>query len=117
MVAVMSHGGDGGDEPPHPFGGSFGDHQNDVVPLKRRGMAVNKKMHKLFKANGERPLKIEFNVNINMSIGEVYECFIGEVGSDMWRDIGFDKDTWTEVSEVERVGMLQYPSRWFDFDA
>ena len=29
MAAVMGHGGDGGDEPPHPFGGGFGDHQND----------------------------------------------------------------------------------------
>ncbi|CAI9263162.1 unnamed protein product [Lactuca saligna] len=27
--AVIGHGGDGGDEPPHPFGGGFGDHQND----------------------------------------------------------------------------------------
>ncbi|XP_052619991.1 uncharacterized protein LOC111899573 [Lactuca sativa] len=117
MAAVMGHGGDGGDEPPHPFGGGFGDHQNDVVPPKRRGMAVNKKMHKLYKANGERPLKIVFDVNTNMPIGEVYECFIREVGSYMWRDIGFDKDTWTEVSEAERVGMLQYLSRWFDFDA
>ncbi|CAI9269660.1 unnamed protein product [Lactuca saligna] len=34
----MGHGGDGGDEPPHPFGGGFGDHQNDVVLPKRRGM-------------------------------------------------------------------------------
>ncbi|CAI9294086.1 unnamed protein product [Lactuca saligna] len=103
MAVVMGHGGDGGDEPPHPFGGGFGDDQNDVVPPKRRGMAVNKKMHKLYKANGEQPLKIVFDVNTNMPIGEVYECFIREVGSYMWRDIGFDKDTWTE--------------RWFDFDA
>ncbi|CAH1452783.1 unnamed protein product [Lactuca virosa] len=29
MAAVMGHGGDGGDEPPYPFGGGFGDHQND----------------------------------------------------------------------------------------
>ncbi|CAI9276405.1 unnamed protein product [Lactuca saligna] len=39
MAAVMGHGGGGGDEPPHPFGGGFGDHQNDAVPPKRRGMA------------------------------------------------------------------------------
>ncbi|CAI9270457.1 unnamed protein product [Lactuca saligna] len=103
MVAVMGHGGDGGDEPPHPFGGGFGDHQNNVVPPKRRGMAVNKKMHKLYKANGERPLKILFAVNTNLPIREVYECFIQEVESYMWRDIGFDKYTRTE--------------RWFDFDA
>ena len=80
------------------------------MPPKRTDTAVNKKMHKLYKANGERPLKIVFDVNTNMPIGEVYECFIREVGSYMWRDIGFDKDTWTEVSEAERVGMLQYLS-------
>ncbi|CAI9282487.1 unnamed protein product [Lactuca saligna] len=117
MADVMGHGGDGGDEPPHPFDGGFGDHQNDVVPPKRRGMAVNKKMHKLYKANGERSLKIVFDVNTNMPIGEVYECFIREVGSYMWQDISFDKDTWTKAYEAERVGMLQYLSRWFDFDA
>ncbi|CAH1440098.1 unnamed protein product [Lactuca virosa] len=41
MAAVMGQGGDGGDEPPHPFGGGFGDHQNDVVPPRRRGMATH----------------------------------------------------------------------------
>ncbi|CAI9275692.1 unnamed protein product [Lactuca saligna] len=30
MAAVMGHGGDGGDEPPHPFGGDFGVHQIDA---------------------------------------------------------------------------------------
>ncbi|XP_042753682.1 uncharacterized protein LOC111908380 isoform X2 [Lactuca sativa] len=35
----------------------------------------------------------------------------------MWRDIGFDKDIWIDVSEAEMVGMLLYLSRWFDFDA
>ncbi|CAI9298486.1 unnamed protein product [Lactuca saligna] len=74
-------------------------------------------MHKLYKANGERPLKIVFGVNTNMPIGEMYECFIREVGSHKWRDIGFHKDTWTEVSKAERIGMLQYLLRWFDFDA
>ncbi|CAI9282721.1 unnamed protein product [Lactuca saligna] len=29
MVVVMGRVGDSGDEPPHPFGGGFGDHQND----------------------------------------------------------------------------------------
>ncbi|CAI9298194.1 unnamed protein product [Lactuca saligna] len=29
MATVMGHGRDGGDEPPHPFGGGFGDHQID----------------------------------------------------------------------------------------
>ncbi|CAI9276711.1 unnamed protein product [Lactuca saligna] len=52
-----------------------------------------------------------------MLIGEVYECFIWEVESYMWRDIGFDKDTWNNVSEAEMVGMFQYLSRWFDFGA
>ncbi|CAI9303404.1 unnamed protein product [Lactuca saligna] len=102
MAAVMGYGGDDGDEPPHPFGGA--------VPPKRRGMAVTKKMYKLFAANGRRPLKIVFDINTHMSIGEVYKCFIWEVGSYMWRDIGFDKDTWTDVSEAERVGMFQYLS-------
>ncbi|CAI9265076.1 unnamed protein product [Lactuca saligna] len=107
MTAVMGHGGDIGDEQPHPFGGAFGDHQNDSVPPKQRGMTINKKMHRLFKANGERPLKILFDINTNMPIGDVYGCFIREVGSYMWRDISFDKDTLTDESEVER--------RWFDF--
>ncbi|CAI9282219.1 unnamed protein product [Lactuca saligna] len=52
-----------------------------------------------------------------MSIGEVYECFIREVGSYMWRDIGFDKETWNDVSKAERVCMFQYLSTWFDFGA
>ncbi|CAI9279868.1 unnamed protein product [Lactuca saligna] len=30
MVVVMGHGGDGGDESPHPFGGGFGNHHIDV---------------------------------------------------------------------------------------
>ncbi|CAI9289573.1 unnamed protein product [Lactuca saligna] len=76
MAAVMGHGGDNGDEPPHPFGG--------VVPPRRRGAAVNNKMHKLYKANSERPLKIVFDINTNMPIGEVYECFIRET----WFDFG-----------------------------
>ncbi|CAI9297471.1 unnamed protein product [Lactuca saligna] len=109
MVAVMGHESDGGDEPPHPFGGGFDDHQNDVVPPRRRDMVVNKQMHKLFKVNGEWPLKIVFDINTNMSIGEVYECFIRDVGSYMWWDIAFDKDTWTNVFEAERT--------WFDFGA
>ncbi|CAI9264289.1 unnamed protein product [Lactuca saligna] len=38
MAAVMGHGGDGGDEPPHPFGGASGDHQNngDVEAARAR---------------------------------------------------------------------------------
>ncbi|CAI9264071.1 unnamed protein product [Lactuca saligna] len=40
-----------------------------------------------------------------MPIGEVCKCFIREVGSYMWRDIAFDKDTWKEVSEAERVSL------------
>ncbi|CAI9268506.1 unnamed protein product [Lactuca saligna] len=50
-----------------------------------------------------------------MAIGDVYECFIREVGSYIWRDISFDKDTWTNVYEAERVGMFQYLSTWFEF--
>ncbi|CAH1421397.1 unnamed protein product [Lactuca virosa] len=38
MVAVTSHGGDNGDEPQHPFHGGFGDHQINVLALKRRGI-------------------------------------------------------------------------------
>ncbi|CAI9278036.1 unnamed protein product [Lactuca saligna] len=95
----MSNGGDDGDEPPHPFGGGFGDHQNDVMPPRRRAMVLIS------------------DININMPIGDVYECFVREVGTYMWRDIGFDKDTWTDVSEAERVGMFQYLSTWFDFGA
>ncbi|CAI9296466.1 unnamed protein product [Lactuca saligna] len=67
-------------------------------------------MHKLFATNDNRPLKMVFDINTNMLIGEVYKCFIWDVGSYMRRDIGFDKDTWTDVSEAERVGMLQYLS-------
>ncbi|CAI9298195.1 unnamed protein product [Lactuca saligna] len=33
----------------------------------------------------------------------------------MWRDISFDKDTWTDVSGTERVGMFEYLSTWFGF--
>ncbi|CAH1444175.1 unnamed protein product [Lactuca virosa] len=38
MAAVMGHGGDGGDKPPHPFGGDIGVHQIDAVPPRRRCM-------------------------------------------------------------------------------
>ncbi|CAI9262226.1 unnamed protein product [Lactuca saligna] len=60
-------------------------------------------MYKLFETNGKQPLKIVFDINTHMSIGEVYKCFIQEVGSYMWRDIGFDKDTWIDVFEAERI--------------
>ncbi|KAL7604002.1 hypothetical protein Lser_V15G14605 [Lactuca serriola] len=60
---------------------------------------------------------VEVLVITRTMIGEVYECFIWEVGSYMWRNISFDKDTWTDVFEAERVGMLQFLLRWFDFDA
>ncbi|CAI9264069.1 unnamed protein product [Lactuca saligna] len=74
----------------HCHHGGFGDHQID--------------------AKGKQPMKITFDINTHTPIGEVYECFIREVGSYMWRDIAFDKDTWKEVSEAKRVGMFQYLS-------
>ncbi|CAH1413049.1 unnamed protein product [Lactuca virosa] len=111
MAAVMGHGGDGGDEPPHPFGGDF------AVPPRRRGMVVNKKMHRLYEANGRQPLKIIFNRNTFVSIGDVYECFIREVRSYIWHDIALDKNTWKEVPEADRNGMFTYLSTYFDFQA
>ncbi|CAI9284944.1 unnamed protein product [Lactuca saligna] len=112
MAAMMGHGGDGGDKPPHPFGGDFGVHQIDAVPPRRRGMAVNKKMHRLYEANGRQPLKIIFDRNTFVPIGDVYECFIREVGSYIWRDIALDKNTWKEVPEDDRNGMFTYLSRY-----
>ncbi|CAI9270101.1 unnamed protein product [Lactuca saligna] len=90
MVVVMGHGGDGGDEPSHPFSGNFGVHQIDVVPHRRRGVAVNKKMCRLYETNSRWPLKIIFDRNTFVSIGDVYKCFIPEVGSYIWHDIAFD---------------------------
>ncbi|CAH1442223.1 unnamed protein product [Lactuca virosa] len=37
MAVVMNHGGN---EPPHPFHGGFGDHLINAVPPKRRGMTT-----------------------------------------------------------------------------
>ncbi|CAH1417000.1 unnamed protein product [Lactuca virosa] len=125
MAAVMGHGGDGGDEPPHPFGRDFGVHQIDAVPprrrdeetKRRRGMTVNKKMHRLYEANGRQPLKIIFDMNTFVPIGDVYECFIREVGSYIWRDIALDKNTWKEVPGADRNGMFTYLSTYSDFQA
>ncbi|CAH1432458.1 unnamed protein product [Lactuca virosa] len=71
----MGHEGDGGDEPPHPFGGDFGVHQIDAVPPRRRGMTVNKKMHRLYEANGRQPLKIIFDKNTFVPIGVLVYTF------------------------------------------
>ncbi|CAI9303748.1 unnamed protein product [Lactuca saligna] len=63
-------------------------------------------MYKLFAANGSRSLKIVFDINTHLSM-EVYKSFIREVVSYLWYDIDFNKNTWTDVSEAERVIIIR----------
>ncbi|CAH1449771.1 unnamed protein product [Lactuca virosa] len=103
MAVVMGHGGDGGDEPPHPFGGDFGVHQIDAIPPRRRGMAVNKKMHRLYEANGRQPLKIIFDRNTFVPIGD--NALVAEVALQTQHiaDSGGDPNSIDWIALFEKV--------------
>ncbi|KAL8248977.1 hypothetical protein R6Q59_005845 [Mikania micrantha] len=97
---ARSHGGDGGNDPPHGHHPTFLTGCQASKPKKTRLNGRNLNLHVEFQRNGNKPLSIEYDTTEQQfrPVGEYYQMFVRLLSNEIGRHVPYYYGSWKNVT-------------------